>query len=261
MTAAPIGQRMGRRLRRGAYLLPSLITIGNMLLGFWAVVCAYREPHDFPKAAYLVFLAAILDFLDGKIARMIGTESDFGREYDSLADVITFGAVPALLTFLWGINDLHRDAWLIPVFYMVCCATRLARFNVQTRIVDSRWFVGLPTPAAAGAVCSLLFFSPYKDWRFPMQLLVAAALLFFGMLMVSTFRYASLKRLDLRKRWSFRSMVPFVALFLLFFFLKEFGFVALAVLYTLSGPVVHVFNRLRHGRSEDPPPPIPGTAP
>lgn len=261
MTAAPIGQRVGRRLRRGAYLLPSLITIGNMLLGFWAVVCAYREPHDFQKAAYLVFLAAILDFMDGKIARMVGTESDFGKEYDSLADAITFGAVPALLTFLWGINDLNRDAWLIPVFYMVCCATRLARFNVQAKVVDSRWFVGLPTPAAAVAVCAVLFFSPETVWRLPMQVVAAAALLLIGLLMVSTFRYASLKRLDLRKRRSFRTLVPIVAVLLLFFFLRGFGFFALAVLYTLSGPVLHVIHRLRHGRTGEVAPPVPGTAP
>jgi CDP-diacylglycerol---serine O-phosphatidyltransferase len=260
MTAAPIGERVGRRVRRGAYLLPSLFTIGNMLLGFYAVICGYRE-GDFPKAAYLVFVAAFLDFMDGKIARMVGTESEFGKEYDSLADVITFGAVPALLTYLWGVKDLHRDAWLIPLFYMVCCATRLARFNVQTRVVDSRYFVGLPTPAAAGAVCSLLFFTPNGEWRVPMQVLVATALLLIGVLMVSTFRYASLKKVDLRKRWSFRALVPIVAVILVFFFLREAAFLALAVLYTLSGPVAHTYHRLRHGRSDDRAPPAREPAP
>src|SRR5690349_12758670 len=140
-----------RGIRRGAYLLPSLFTIGNMLLGFYAVVCGLND-RAFGKGALLVFFAAILDSLDGRLARMTGTESDFGKEYDSLADVITFGAAPALLTYLWGIRDLAREAWLIPVFFMVCTATRLARFNVQTRVVDSRYFVGLPTPAAAGTI-------------------------------------------------------------------------------------------------------------
>jgi CDP-diacylglycerol--serine O-phosphatidyltransferase len=247
---------MGRRVRRGAYLLPSLCTIGNMLLGFYAVICAYRE-GDFSKAAWLVYIAAVLDFLDGKIARMVGTESEFGKEYDSLADVITFGAVPALLTYLWALKDFHRDAWLICLFYMVCCATRLARFNVQTKVVDSRWFVGLPTPAAAGAVCSILFFSPPEDLRVWAQVLVAVALMLIGALMVSTFRYASLKKVDFRKRWSFRALVPFVAVILLFVFLREYAFLPLALIYTASGPVNYLVSRLRHGKSDEAPPPPP----
>ncbi|HBL32025.1 MAG TPA: CDP-diacylglycerol--serine O-phosphatidyltransferase, partial [Acidobacteria bacterium] len=180
------------RLRRGAYLLPSLFTICNMLLGFYAIILGLRQ--DFRMAALLVFIAAIVDTLDGRIARMTGTESDFGREYDSLADVITFGATPALLTYLWGLRLFDRDAWLIPLFYMVCAATRLARFNVQTKVVDYRFFVGLPVPAAAGTICSILFFAPdnHADKSLPprmqslidgdalnlwMQILVATALL------------------------------------------------------------------------------------
>jgi len=255
----PARQRMGHRVRRGAYLLPSLFTIGNMLLGFYAVVVAYRE-EDFAKAAYLVFAAAFVDFLDGFIARMVGTESDFGKEYDSLADVLTFGAVPAYLTYLWGLKDFHPDAWLICFFYMVCTATRLARFNVQTKVVDSRWFVGLPTPAAAGAVCSLLFFSPPGELKVWMQVLVAASLLIIGVLMVSTFRYASLKNRNLRKRWSFRSLVPIVAVVLLFIFLRESAFLALAVLYTFSGPVLYVVSRLRSGGARPAPPEPPQEA-
>ncbi len=129
-------------IRRGAYLLPSLFTMGNMVLGFYAIVCGLDG--SFRKGALLVFLAAFLDSIDGRIARMTGTESDFGKEYDSLADVITFGAAPAMLTYLWGLRAFDRDAWLLAVFFMVCTATRLARFNVQTRVVDSRYFVGLP---------------------------------------------------------------------------------------------------------------------
>ncbi|HYN23277.1 MAG TPA: CDP-diacylglycerol--serine O-phosphatidyltransferase, partial [Thermoanaerobaculia bacterium] len=137
--------RLPRSLERGAYLLPSMFTIANMMLGFYAIVCGLQG--NFRLAVGLVLTAALVDTLDGLIARMTGTESEFGKEYDSLADVITFGATPALLTYLWGLADLHRDAWLLPLFYMVCTATRLARFNVQHKIIDKRWFVGLPTPA------------------------------------------------------------------------------------------------------------------
>ena len=251
-------ERMGRRVRRGAYLLPSLFTIGNMLLGFYAVVCGYRD-GAFAKAALLVFAAAILDSLDGRLARLTGTESDFGKEYDSLADVITFGAAPALLTYFWGLRDFHDDAWLICLFYMVCTATRLARFNVQTRVVDSRWFVGLPCPAAAGAICSLLFFAPDSQWRVWMQVLVATALLLVGSLMVSTFRYTSFKKLDLRKRWSFRALVPIAAIILVVRFIPRAVFLTLAVLYTLSGPFGYLVSRFRHGsaRPEDAPPAAP----
>src|SRR6185295_11192884 len=175
-------------LRRGAYLLPSLFTIGNMVLGFYAIVCGLDG--QFLKAALLVFLAGFVDLLDGRIARMTGTESEFGREYDSLADVITFGATPGLRAYFWGLREFARDAWLLCVFYMVCAATRLARFNVQTRVVDSRFFVGLPMPAAAGAICSLLVFAPEyasdRDLRRVMQVVMGLALLLVGVLMVST---------------------------------------------------------------------------
>jgi len=265
-----------RRLRRGAYLLPSLFTIGNMLLGFYAIVLGLRD-KDFRTAALLVFIAAILDTLDGRIARMTGTESEFGKEYDSLADVITFGAAPALLCYLWGLRPFDRDAWLIPLFYMVCAATRLARFNVQTKVVDSRFFVGLPVPAAAGTICSILFFAPDNHprsqdlpvWmqgvdpeglRVWMQVLVATALLLIGVLMVSTFRYYSFKKFDLRKRWSFRALIPIAAIVLVAYYIPYAFFLALAVTYTVSAPLNWLIGRVRGGqRPEDeaPPPPIP----
>jgi CDP-diacylglycerol--serine O-phosphatidyltransferase len=246
--AAAADRPRARGIRRGAYLLPSLFTIGNMLLGFYAVVCGLNG--QFRKGALLVFIAALIDSLDGRLARMTGTESEFGKEYDSLADVITFGATPALLTYLWGIREIAREAWLIPVFFMVCTATRLARFNVQTRIVDSRYFVGLPAPAAAGAICSLLFFAPYytDDLRVVMQVIVATALLLVGALMVSTFRYTSFKKFDLRKRWSYRAAVPFAAIVLVIVFIPRAFFLVIALLYTLSGPLSALLTRIRPGQ-------------
>jgi CDP-diacylglycerol--serine O-phosphatidyltransferase len=258
----PARKGMSPRVRRGAYLLPSLFTMGNMLLGFSALIFGIRD-GDFVKAVYLIGGAAFLDALDGRIARMVGTESDFGKEYDSLADVITFGIAPALLAWLWGLKDFHRDAWMISAFFMVCCATRLARFNVQTKVVDSRWFVGLPTPAAAATICSFLFFPPVGDWRVPMQAIMATALLLVGALMVSTFRYTSFKKLDLRKRWSFRAMIPIMAVILVFVYLREAAFLPLTVAYTASGPVGYLLSRLRSGgaRPEDGPPPVQEPAP
>jgi len=236
-------KQMRQRLRRGAYLLPSAFTIGNILLGFYAVVRGYRG--DFKGAALLVFAAAFLDALDGRIARLTGTDSAFGREYDSLADVLTFGAAPALLAYFWGLHELERVGWLVPVFFLVCSATRLARFNVQTRIPEGRDFVGLPAPAAAGALCSLLFFSPDSEWRSWMASLLLLSLLLLGMLMVSTFRYKSFKQLDLRRRWSYRVLLPLAALILVVAYHPPAFFLAVAVIYTASGPFSWLLQRRR----------------
>jgi CDP-diacylglycerol--serine O-phosphatidyltransferase len=249
-----------RRLRRGVYLLPSLFTIGNMLLGFYAIVSGFRgfaagaDDDLFARAALLVFVAALLDGLDGRLARMTGTESDFGKEYDSLADVITFGVAPALLAYFWGLHELGRLGWLVPLFFMVCCATRLARFNVQARVVDSRYFVGLPTPAAAGAICSVLFFAPDREWKPWLVLLMLVALVGIGLLMVSTFRYRSFKQIDLRRRWSYRALVPVAAVVLVTALSPRAFFLAVAVLYTLSGPLGWAWGRLRARPAEAPPP-------
>lgn len=235
--------RVRRRLRRGAYLLPSLFTTGNMLLGFYAVVCGLGE--NYKRAALLIFAAAFLDALDGRIARLTGTESDFGREYDSLADLFTFGAAPALLAYLWGLADFGRAGWLIPLFYMVCAASRLARFNVQTKVVDSRYFAGLPTPAGAGAVGAILFFAPDAEWKPWITALLAGALLGLGILMVSTFRYWSPKQIDLKQRRSYRMLLLAAALLLVVAYHPPAFFLAVAVIYTFSGPVAWLMGRIR----------------
>jgi CDP-diacylglycerol--serine O-phosphatidyltransferase len=249
-----------RRLRRGAYLLPSLFTIGNVLLGFYAVICGLQG--DFQRAALVVFVAAITDSLDGRIARMTGTETEFGKEFDSLADVITFGVAPALLAYMWGVKDLAPRAWLVPLFYVVTTASRLARFNVQQlKAADSRFFVGLPAPAAAGAICSLLFFAPDPAWRDWVLRLMAVCLLLIGALMVSTFRYYSFKKLDLRRRWSYRVALPLVAIVGVVVYMPQATFLAIALVYTLSGPSSYVWNRLLRRRPGRPPAGVPALPP
>lgn len=237
-------------LRRGMYILPSAFTIGNILLGFYAVISGVRG--DFQKAALLVFGAGILDALDGRIARLSGTDSDFGREYDSLADVVTFGAAPAYLCYLWGLDELGRIGWLVPLYFLVCTATRLARFNVQVRVVDTRYFVGLPAPAAAGTICAILFYAPDKEWRSWSVGFLMVALLVIGSLMVSTFRYWSFKQLDLRRRWSYRIALPVAAVILLVVAKPEAFFLIVGLLYTASGPALWVWGR-RRPRHHTPP--------
>ena len=294
MSTVETPKRARPNFRRGVYVIPTSLTILNLFFGFRTIVYATRAIEaitlgrheaaiDFFQTACLSLLfAAVFDTFDGMIARQLNATSEFGKEYDSLADVVTFGAAPALLTYLWGLRPFDRDAWLIPLFYMVCAATRLARFNVQTKVVDSRYFVGLPVPAAAGTICSILFFAPdsqLRDRDLPvwmqgridtlalqvwMQVLVAMALLLIGVLMVSTFRYYSFKKFDLRKRWSFRALIPIAAIILVVYYIPYAFFLALAVTYTLSGPLSWLIGRVRGGRPEAPetpedtaPPPVP----
>lgn len=246
--------RVQRRLRRGAFLLPSAFTVGNLFLGFYAVIVALGG--RFEAAGACILVAGVLDSLDGRIARMTGTESEFGKEFDSLADVVTFGFAPALAAYLWGLIELRRAGWLVPLFFLVATATRLARFNVQTSRVDSRWFVGLPCPAAAGAVASFLLVAPDADWRPWLIGLVTAGLVGLGVLMVSTFRYWSFKRIDLGRRRSYRVALPIAGLILLLAFYPEAFLPVVTMVYALSGPAGWLIGRVtrrgdRAGAPED----------
>lgn len=240
--------RRPRKLRRGAYLLPSLFTLGTIVLGFYALIRGLRG--DFASAALMIILAGVLDNLDGRIARLTNTDSDFGREFDSLADVLTFGAAPALLAHLWGFRELGRVGWLLPLFFLVCGTTRLARFNVQTKVMDRRFFVGLPVPAAAGSVAAIVFFAPDSQWQPWLPAVLLAALAWLGLLMVSTFRYRSFKEIDLRKRWSYRAAPLLAAFVLLMIYHPSAFFLSAAILYTSSGPIGWVVGRVRSGTTE-----------
>jgi CDP-diacylglycerol--serine O-phosphatidyltransferase len=230
-------------LRRGAYLLPSLFTMGNIFLGFYSIICGLQG--NLERAAIMLFIAGVLDGLDGRIARMTGTVSEFGREYDSLADVLTFGATPAVLTYLAAVPfGFGRFAWLIPLFYLVTTATRLARFNVQTRVVDSRYFVGLPAPAAAGSIGSILFFG--AAWELPHLngFPLLAIMLLLGILMISTFRFPSFKHLDLRRRWSYRMALPMAAGLIVIGYDPPSFFLGVAILYVGWPPLAWVLERV-----------------
>lgn len=240
------GRRDGpvrRRLRHGAYLLPSLFTIGNIFLGFYAMVLGLRG--DFRLAALLVFAAAFFDGVDGRIARLSGTDSDFGKEYDSLADVVTFGVAPALLSFRWGLDGLGRIGWLVPLFYIVCAATRLARFNVQSSTFDKRYFVGLPAPAAAGAIGSFLYFAADERSSTVLATLLLVFLFLIALLMVSNFRYWSFKDLDFRRRWTFRVALPIALVVVAVALHPAAFFLAVSGIYAVSGPLLWLRGRFR----------------
>ena len=241
---AKITKHRRARPGRGAFLLPSPFTTGNMILGFYAVVLGLDA--RFEIAALLIFGAGILDGLDGYLARQTGSESAFGKQYDSLADLITFGLAPALLVYLWGLNELGRIGWLVPCFFLVCTATRLARFNVHPKDGPSSHFVGLPAPAGGGALASILFIAPdnsWKEWLNPLLLLTTILL---ATLMVSTFRYANLKAVEFKRVRSYRSVLPTAAVLLMVVYHPPAFFVSVAALYTCWAPFVWLWNKLPH---------------
>jgi CDP-diacylglycerol--serine O-phosphatidyltransferase len=235
------GRAEGRR--RGIALLPSLFTTGNLFLGFWAIVKALHG--QFGDAAPLLFWAIILDMLDGRIARLTGTTSEFGGELDSLADAISFGVAPALLAYLWGFSSLPRLGWIAAFVFLMCGVFRLARFNVQRHSVDGRYFVGLPIPMAAAQIATLVHFDPEPITFKAQAVMMVALVLTLALLMVSTMRYHSFKGLDLRKRRSYITVVGFLMLLLPVVAFPEYALLILASAYAVSGPTNHLWAILR----------------
>jgi CDP-diacylglycerol--serine O-phosphatidyltransferase len=245
------------RLRRGASILPALFTTGNLFAGFWSIIHSFHG--EFGPAAGLIVVAIVLDMLDGRIARLTGTTSDFGAELDSLADSISFGVAPAILAYAWGFGALPRSVgWPVAFLFTVCGVLRLARFNVQRTVVDSRFFVGLPIPAGAGQVAALVYFLHERIPQvrdFSQAVAMAALVVVLAFLMVSTFRYWSFKKIDLSTRRSYLMVLGIALLFLLFALKPDLVFLAFTSLYFLSGPTLHLYARLNRRDPLPPPPP------
>jgi len=257
-TAATLPVPRKRGFRRGIAILPSLFTTGNLFLGFWAMV---RTLHgQYHEAAPLIGWAILLDLLDGRIARMTGTSSEFGGELDSLADVISFGVAPALLAYSWGFSSVPRVGWLAAFLFVVCGTLRLARFNVQRHAVDGRYFVGLPIPAAAAQVAAWVHFRSEplvgRAQAIPALFLIVTL----SFLMVSTIRYHSFKKLDLRTPRSYITVVGIALMFLLVALEPALVPLIIATLYWLSGPSLYLAGLLRR-RDGTPPAVVNGEAP
>lgn len=220
--------------RRGIYLLPNALTTASLFSGFYAIVSAANGMFD--NAAIAIFVSMVLDGLDGRVARLTNTQSKFGEEYDSLADMVAFGVAPGLVAFFWSLNQLDQVGWAITFIYVAGAALRLARFNTQIGSVEKKYFVGLASPAAAAVVAGLVWcFHEYEPatWLTLMTIIVVGGS---GVLMVSNILYRSFKDLDMRGR------VPFAAILLV-----VLGFVVIALdpatvlfiaflIYALSGP-------------------------
>ncbi len=264
-----------RRLRRGIYVLPSLFTTFNIALGYYAIWQTFHGSESqfwhFDNAAKAIGFAILFDFLDGLTARLTGTSSDFGRELDSLADVITFGVAPALLASVWGFQSvapLAGTTWLSRLvqlgaiagfLFVVAGASRLARFNIQVNPQPSnpgrpgrKYFVGMPIPAGAGAIAATVHFAdgaPLNTWW--LSVIWVAFMFAAAFLMVSTWRFYSFKGIDFRSRRSFRLLPIIGGLVALTWYFSEYVLFIIALAYMLSGVVVRLLYVL-HRRSTPP---------
>lgn len=233
---------------RGIYLLPNLFTTAGLFAGFYAIVASMGG--RFEAAAVAIFIAMITDSMDGRIARMTHTQSDFGVEYDSLSDMIAFGLAPALVIYVWSLSSLGKVGWLAAFIYTAGAALRLARFNTQVETVNKRYFQGLASPAAAAMIAGLVWMgSDYSlnphQWAWPVLGLTVVA----GVLMVSNIRYHSFKELDLRGKIPFVALLLIVLVFVFISIDPPLVLFSLALIYALSGPVLTLFL-LRRVRAE-----------
>ncbi len=228
-----------RELRRGIYLLPTAFTVANLFCGYASIILASRG--SIAQAAVLIILAGVLDGLDGRIARVTGTTSEFGLQFDSLADIVSFGVAPAVLTYQWALWPLGRVGWLVAFIFVVCAAMRLARFNIQTGRGDKRFFAGLPSPPAAGAVAAVAFAFPVLEtddgWAAVALAVLAAAV---ALLMISRLRYRSFKEIDLRNRRSYVYVLPLAGMLAAIAINPRMSMLVFAALYVVSGPVAYV---------------------
>ena len=243
---------------RGIYLLPSILTTFGMFAGFYSIIASING--DFTLAAISIMVAMLWDALDGRVARLTNTQSDFGAQYDSLADLVSFGVAPALLVYEWSLSDLGRIGWLAAFIFLACAALRLARFNTQVGTSDKRYFQGLPSPAAAGVIASMIWL---KFWKFEYFDFGIVSLSYYvgvgitivcALLMVSNVRYYSFKELDSKKA-SFRFLLAIVlSLIVLLSKPNIFLFTGFFV-YMLSGPFITITGlnkkRIQKKQSQD----------
>jgi CDP-diacylglycerol--serine O-phosphatidyltransferase len=236
-----------RHFRRGIYLLPSIFTVGNMFCGYACIMFSMRG--ELVSAAPFIGFAVVLDMLDGRVARMTHTSSAFGLELDSLADIISFGVAPAVLAFAWGLADRGRYGWAAGFLYVTAAAVRLARFNIQsTGQVDKRYFVGMPSPPAAGVVAATVYMWPYPLLGLTKAFAAMAVVLIPAALMVSTIRFRSFKTINFGWSLSYVNVIVIAALIGFIVVEPQVTLVILAYTYLLSAFIEMGVSRLKAHR-------------
>jgi CDP-diacylglycerol---serine O-phosphatidyltransferase len=256
----PFAERRFRnpRRRRGIFLLPALLTSANLLCGYYAVVASLMGGwENFDHAAKAIGFAILFDSLDGRIARLTGTTTEFGLQFDSLADVVSFGIAPAILAYAWGfrsltgapvgIEQIGHLGWIFCLVFLICCAWRLARFNIQGMAPgSSKNFIGLPTPAAAGVLASIVhgFKVPLHEWGWSVAWFVLACAL--GLLMISPIRYYSFKDIPWTRKQPSLAIILVLLLIAVSWMYSEIVLILLACTYVTTGVALHLVRVLRH---------------
>jgi len=235
--------------RRGIYLLPNLFTTLNLFAGFYAIVQGMN--HDYEKASIAIFVAMVLDSIDGRVARLTRTQSAFGAEYDSLSDMVSFGAAPALVMYEWALRDLGRIGWIAAFVYCVGAALRLARFNTQLSTADKRWFTGLPSPAAAALVAGMIWvLNDYQVQGGDVKFIAAMVTIYAGITMVSNVKFYSGKDINLRRAVPFSVVLALVMAILLVMIEPAHVLWGVMLAYGLSGYVGWVVQRWRRDATQ-----------
>jgi CDP-diacylglycerol--serine O-phosphatidyltransferase len=236
------GVLQGALRRRGIYLLPNLFTTAALFFGFYAIVQAMNDRWE--QAAVAVFVAMVLDGLDGRVARMTRTQSEFGAEYDSLSDMVSFGAAPALIAYEWALRPLGRVGWIVAFVYCVGAALRLARFNTNIDVVDKRYFQGMPSPAAAALVAGLVWVA--QDYGFdpegPLRWVAAFVTFFAGVTMVSNVPFYSGKDINMRRSVPFWAVLVIVLGLIVISVDPALVLFGMFVAYAISGYVLWVWR-------------------
>lgn len=224
---------------RGIYILPNIFTSFNLFFGFYAVIAAING--KFFAAAVAIIIGVLFDIMDGKIARATNTTSKFGIEYDSLADLISFGLAPGLMVYLWSLKPLGRIGWLAAFLFMACGALRLARFNSQVDVISSDHFVGLPIPAGASmAATTVLFCHKFGIEGKINPILILVMLYILSFLMVSTIKYNSFKKPELFKKMNFNVLVSIILILIFIAAQPSVALFILALTYVISGPLISI---------------------
>jgi CDP-diacylglycerol--serine O-phosphatidyltransferase len=254
--------RKSRQFRRGIYVLPTLFTIGTIFCGFYALINAMKG--EFDLAAIALGLAVVFDGMDGRIARLTNSCSEFGVHIDSLADIVTFGVAPSVLAYIWGLKSIaptfppyakhvQQIGWIVSFAFLICGAMRLARFNIQSIKPQAssyppskKYFVGMPIPAGAGMIAAVIHFvpDPISDWTVGALWNILVGLLAF--LMISTIRYPSFKDIDLRNRRSYLNVYLLAMLMALIYLYSQVVLLLLAAAYASSGLIMKMYHLLKH---------------
>lgn len=227
---------------RGVYLLPNLFTTGALFSGFYAIIAATQQ--QFEASAIAIFVAMLLDGLDGRIARLTNTTSDFGVQYDSMSDLVSFGVAPAMIAFNWSLVELDKFGWAVAFAYVACAALRLARFNTQVAVVDKGVFIGLASPTAAALVASMVWLAHDIEMTTSVAIISAVVVLFSALLMVSNIRYQSFKTIDLKGRVPFVVVLGLVLVFAVIAIAPSKVLFLICGAYALSGPGGRLINFL-----------------